>query len=133
MLQCLKKNCTLYISVILIILVFSIVASIAYSSVLFTAVNCGTPPIVQNATAHFNNTTFSHQAVYICDDDHKFYGADSYKTSECSAIGTWTDTHTIECHGKKNTKIFDLNFGNFATARPNFSNNQLKSVVIFSL
>ena len=51
-------------------------------------IDCGSAPMVNNATVHTKSQTFGSEARYSCLPDHEHSGGD--RTKVCGPDGLWT-------------------------------------------
>ena len=65
---------------------------------LSTAVDCGKPPSLVNATVTFNETTFGESAYYTCDTGLWLSSGKRRTVIRCMDSGNWTNTDNT-CRG----------------------------------
>ena len=58
---------------------------------LYLAVDCGSPPVVENSQVSAPLTTFQSMATYECDRGYEFSTEDATMALECQASGAWSD------------------------------------------
>ena len=70
------------------------------NSNLFPAVNCGSAPVVYNASHNIVNGLFGDHVVYECKHGHWFVRDVYQKDTRCTASGTWEPQLKSACTGK---------------------------------
>ena len=69
------------------------------------AVDCGQPPIVEDAVTSFTETTFSSDVTYTCLDGYFFARLVYTQTVTCLENGTWSQITSLYC-----TRKYDYTF-----------------------